>query len=200
MRGTGELSTASVPPSVPPNVPGTALGVSAAPVTALDNPGGALASSSPPAAPTAQPEGKAVVRNVPALARRAQAELSSHPGFMAGVLVPASCGEELSAFQVCTKPSNLASHGGVVKAVPTKQKELKRFPRPGKSVLGSGKILSLGARAVSDGLSPAWPSMGQCHTLLLCLTGGWKAGKSWEMPWQGFAALVCTTLPHFPVL
>lgn len=156
--------------------------------------------SPPPALPTAQPEVKAVVRNAPALARRAQGELSSHPGFMAGVLVPASCGEELSAFQVCTKPSNLSSHGGVIKAVPTKQKELKRFPRPGKSVLGSGKILSPGAGAVSDGLSPAWPSMGQCHTLLLCLTGGWKAGKSWEMPWQGFAALVSTTLPDFPML
>lgn len=126
--------------------------------------------------------------------------LSSHPGFTAGVLVPASCGEELSAFQVCTKTSNLSSHGGVIKAVPTKQKELKCFPRPGKSVLGSGKILSPGARAVSDGLSPAWPSMGQCHTLLLCLPGGWKAGKSWEKPWQGFAALVCTKLPDFPML
>lgn len=66
----------------------------------------------------------------------------SHPGFMAGVLVPASRGEELSAFQVCIKPSNLSSHGGVIKAVPTKQNEQSCFPRLGKSVLGSGKILS----------------------------------------------------------
>lgn len=69
---------------------------------------------------------------------------------------------------MCTKPSNLSSHGGVIKAVPTKQNELNRFPRPGESVLGSGKILPpprAGARAVSNGLSAAWPSVGQCHTL-----------------------------------
>lgn len=105
------------------------------------------------------------------------AELGSHPGFTAGVLVPASRGEELSAFQVCIKPSNLSSHGGVIKAVPTKQNEQSCFPRPGESLLGSGKILfpRAGARAVSDALSPALPSVGQCHTFLLCVTGGWKA-------------------------
>lgn len=133
-----------------------------------------------PLPPTKPPETKAVGRNVAALARRAQAALGSHPGFTAGVLVPASRGEELSAFQVCTKLSNLSSHGGVIKAVPTKQNELNRFPRPGESVLGSGKILfplCAGAGAVSDVLSPAWPSVGQCHTLLLRLTGGWKVGE-----------------------
>lgn len=59
---------------------------------------------------------------------------------------------------MCTKPSNLSSHGGVIKAVPTKQKELNRFPRPGKSVLGTGKMLPpcAGAGAVSAELSPAW--------------------------------------------
>lgn len=129
-----------------------------------------------------------MVRNVPALAGRVQAALGSHPGFMAGVLVPASRGEELSAFQVCTKPSNLSSHGGVIKAVPTKQNELIRFPRPGESVLGSGKILfppCAGAGAVSDGLSPAWPSVGQCHALLPALQEGRKPGNA--------VAGVCTT-------
>lgn len=131
-----------------------------------------------------------MVRNVPALAGQAQAVLSSHPGFMAGVLVPASHGEELSAFQVCTKPSNLSSHGGVIKAVPTKQNELNRFPRPGESVLGSGKILS----------PLHWSrSCQRCAQLCLAQHGSmphappllYRRAKSWEMLWQGLAPRWC---------
>lgn len=141
-----------------------------------------------------------MVRNVPALAGQAQAVLSSHPGFMAGILVPASRGEELSAFQVCTKPSNLSSHGGVIKAVPTKQNELNRFPRPGESVLGSGKILSPPAlepelSAMCSALpGPAWVNATRSSS---ALQEGEKPGNAVAV---ACTILVSTMLPDFPVL
>lgn len=99
---------------------------------------------------------------------------------MVRVLVPASRGEELSAFQVCIKPSNLSSHGGVIKAVPTKQNEQSCFPRLGKSVLGSGKILSPALELEPSEMCSAQPCPAQHGSvpLLLCLTGGQTARRS----------------------
>ena len=134
-------------------------------------------------------------RSVPALSRRAQAALGSHPGFTAGVLVPASHGEELLAFQVCTKPSNLSSHGGVIKAVPTKQNELNCFPRPGESVLGSGKnpfppALEPELSAVCSALpGPAWVNATRSSSAL-------REGRKPGSTVAGVCTmLVCTTLP-----
>lgn len=120
-----------------------------------------------------------------------QAELSSHPGFTAGILVPASHGEELLAFQVCTKPSNLSSHGGVIKAVPTKQNELNCFPRPGESVLGSGKNPS----------SPLCWSQSCQQWAQRCLAQRGSMPHARERCGRGLPhADMQTTLPDFPVL
>lgn len=106
---------------------------------------------------------------------------------MVRVLVPASRGEELSAFQVCIKPSNLSSHGGVIKAVPTKQNEQSCFPRLGKSVLGSGKILSPALELEQSEMCSAQPCPAQHGSVPRTPPLPYRRADSQEKCWKWFA-------------